>query len=87
MQQGKPVDSALDLIIEDIQSQATNAKTKMRASNEANSAGAQFNREQKEELNKIAQFQQSVQQMASQNKVAELCANRGVINKAIDDAH
>ena len=77
----------MDLIIEDIQSQASTAKTKMQRYFEPNSVGSKFNQNQQEELNKIVLFQKSVQQMISQNKVTELCANRVIINRAIDDAH
>ena len=53
----------MDLIIEDIQSQASTAKTKMQRYFEPNSVGSQFNQNQQEELNKIVLFQKSVQQM------------------------
>jgi len=53
MQQGKPIDSALDLIIDDIKSQASIAKSKMRKNMEPTSSGARFNQKQKEDLNKI----------------------------------
>ena len=46
----------MNFIVEDIQAQASKAKSIMRRSVDANSAGAQFNNNQKLELHKIVQF-------------------------------